>query len=73
MEAAEALGLGSARGMVVTGVTAGSAAAKAGIRPEDVILKINGSEVRDLSVLPKVAADTPVGHTVPVEIFRHGS
>jgi hypothetical protein len=66
-------GLDSARGMVVTGVATGSAAATAGIRRQDVILKINGTEVRDLSVLPKIAGETPAGGTVPVEIRRGGS
>jgi serine/threonine protein kinase len=72
METAPSHGLDSARGMIVLGVTAGSAAAMAGIRQDDVILKISGSEVRDLSSLPKVAVDTPAGHPVPVEIVRQG-
>jgi S1-C subfamily serine protease len=54
--------------MVVIGVTAGSAADKAGIRQQDVILKIDGAEVRDLSVLRNVA-----DRTVPVELFKHGN
>jgi S1-C subfamily serine protease len=61
-------GLDAPQGMVVIGVTTGSAAATAGIRQEDVILKINGTEVRDLSALRKVA-----GPSVPVELLRHGS
>jgi len=64
-------GLDRPQGMVVTGVTVGSAAARAGIQQDDIILKINGTEVRDLSTLPRVAAETPAGRTVPVEIFRH--
>jgi serine/threonine-protein kinase len=67
-DSAESLGLDSPHGMVVIGVTAGSAADKAGIRQQDVILKIDGAEVRDLSVLRNVA-----DRTVPVELFKHGN
>jgi len=63
----------SAQGMLVTGVAVGSAAAQAGIRQDDVILKIRGSDARELSVLSTVAAETPVGQAVPVEILRHGA
>jgi membrane-associated protease RseP (regulator of RpoE activity) len=67
-DSAGKFGLDAPHGMVVIGVTTGSAAATAGIRQEDVILKIDGTEARDLSVLRKVS-----GPTVPVELFRHGS
>jgi serine/threonine protein kinase len=62
------LGLDAPHGMVVIGVVTGSAAAAAGIRQEDVILKIDGTEARNLSALRKVT-----GSSVPVELFRHGS
>jgi serine protease Do len=67
------LGLSSPRGLWCTGVTAGSAAANAGIQSNDVLLKINGSEMRDLSRLGTIVASSAPGHTVPVEIFRNGS
>ena len=51
--------------MVVTGVVVGSPADRAGLRENDVILKIGGTEAHQLSVLTKVAADTPPGQTVP--------
>jgi len=70
---ASELGLDSPRGMVVTGVVVGSAAAKAGIREDDVILNIKGVEARDLSVLSRIAANTPAGQTVPLDIVRHGA
>jgi serine/threonine protein kinase len=72
-ETAQRLGLDSPRGMLVTGVTVGSTAAKAGFRQDDVILAIQGSEARSLSVLNSVAMSMAPGQTVPVEIFRHGS
>jgi serine/threonine protein kinase len=70
---AAALGLDGAHGMVVIGVTAGSAASLAGIQTQDVIIKAAGVEVSNLSALAKLASDTPAGQDVPVEIVRHGN
>jgi S1-C subfamily serine protease len=72
-DTAHELRLDPPRGLWCTGVTAGSAAATAGIQSNDVLLKINGSEMRDLSRLKKIAAETSPGQMVPVEIFRHGN
>jgi predicted Ser/Thr protein kinase len=72
-DSAGGFGLNGAHGMVVTGVTAGSAASTAGIQPQDVILKVANVEVSNLSALAKIASDTPAGQDVPVEVFRHGT
>lgn len=69
---ARVLGLGAPRGLLVTGVAAGSPADKAGIHSNDVVLKVNGTELRDISKLEKMAAGSP-GHTVPVELFQNGA
>ena len=71
-ETADKLGLEAPQGMVVTGVVVGSPADRAGIRENDVILKIGGTEAHQLSVLTKVAADTPPGQTVPLDVYRQG-
>ena len=71
-DTAEKLGLDAPQGMVVTGVVVGSAADRAGIRENDVILKIGGTEAHQLSVLAKVAAGTPPGQTVPLDVLRQG-
>jgi hypothetical protein len=72
-DTARQLGLDAPRGMWCTGVTAGSAAALAGIRSNDVLLSIDGTDMRDLSGLRKIAGETSAGSTVPVEIFRNGN
>jgi predicted Ser/Thr protein kinase len=72
-ETAATHGLDNPRGMVVQGVTTGSAAAKAGLHADDVILEMNGSEIRNLSALGKLAQETAPGQTIPVKILRHGS
>jgi serine/threonine protein kinase len=71
-ETADKLGLEAPQGMVVTGVVVGSPADRAGIRENDVILKIGGTEAHQLSVLAKVAAGTPPGQTVPLDVYRQG-
>ena len=72
-DTARQLGLDAPRGLWCTGVTTGSAAASAGILPDDVLLTISGSEMRDLSGLEAIAADVAPGHTVPVKVFRRGN
>jgi serine/threonine-protein kinase len=72
-DSAAGFGLDGAHGMVVTGVTAGSAASVAGFQPQDVILKVASVEISNLSALAKIASDTPAGEAVPVEVFRHGA
>jgi len=72
-DSASQFGLDTPQGMVVTGVVTGGPAFKAGIHDRDVILKIKGSEAHNLSVLNKIAADTPAGQTVPLDILSHGN
>ncbi len=71
-ELAEGLGLKSPEGALVTEVTPGGPAAKAGIRPRDVIIEFNGRLVRKMRELPRLVAETPVGEEVPVKVIRDG-
>ena len=71
-ETAGGLGLEAPQGMVVTGVVVGSPADRAGLRENDVILKIGGTEAHQLSGLTKVSADMPPGQTVALDVYRQG-
>jgi serine protease Do len=71
-EIAESIGLDKARGAMVAGVSEGGPAAKAKIEPGDVILSFDGKPIPDMRQLPRVVADTPIGKTVPVEVWRKG-
>jgi PDZ domain len=71
-DVARELGLGAPRGLLVTGVVAGSPAARAGIRSNDVVLSVDGTVLRDISKVEKMAAARP-DHRVPVELFRNGA
>ena len=71
-ELAEGLGLKSPEGALVTEVTPGGPAEKAGIRPRDVIIEFNGRPVHKMRELPRLVAETPVGEEVPVKVIRDG-
>jgi serine protease Do len=69
-EIADSLGLDKARGALVASVTANGPAAIAGVRPGDVVLTFNHKPVDDMRHLPRLVAETPVGRTVPVTVWR---
>jgi len=71
-EIAESLGLPSARGALVAGVTEGGPAAKAGIQNGDLILLYDGKPVPDSRTLPRMVAETPIGKTVAIQVLRKG-
>jgi serine protease Do len=57
----------------VTGVTKGSPAEKAGLKPYDAILSFNGKEVHTPNELVQDVTQVPVGSSVPMEVLRDGS
>lgn len=69
-ELAEGLGLDKARGALVADVTPGGPAEKAGIKAQDVILSFDGKEVRDSRALPRAIADSEIGKTASIEVWR---
>ena len=69
---ARSFGYKSMKGALVSDVLEGSPASKAGIRQGDIITRFNGKEIKDSRHLQLIVADTPVGTTVPAEIFRDG-
>ncbi|MBK0400828.1 DegQ family serine endoprotease [Limibaculum sp. M0105] len=71
-EIAEALGLESAKGALVSDVAPDGPAAAAGIKAGDVIVNFDGRDVTEMRSLPRMVADTPVGKSVRVVIFRDG-
>ncbi|WP_193367760.1 DegQ family serine endoprotease [Pelagibius marinus] len=69
-ELAEGLRLDRPRGALVAAVTEGGPAESAGIEQGDVILEFNGREVPEMRRLPAMVAETSVGSTVDVTIWR---
>ena len=69
-ELAQKLGLVRATGALVAGVIESGPAASAGIKAGDVILKFDGKSITSRRTLPRLAADTEVGRTVDIVIWR---
>jgi Do/DeqQ family serine protease len=69
-EQAEKLGLKEPQAIIVASVTANSPAARAGIRPGDAIIAINGEPAGDGNMLRNRIAATPPGTQVTLTIIR---
>ena len=71
-EAVEELGLKSREGALVASVSSGSAAAKAGLEPGDVIVGFNGKPVKKNDDLVQMVMATRPGTSVPLRVIREG-
>ncbi|MGY6662065.1 MAG: Do family serine endopeptidase [Glycocaulis sp.] len=71
-DTAEALGLASPRGAIVSRVDPDGPAYAAGIERGDLILAFNGEVVPDDRRLPRMVADTAIGSRVSVDVLRRG-
>jgi len=69
---AETLGLKKAEGALVASVIEDGPAARAGIKPRDVILEFDGKHVNEMRKLPRIVAATPVEKAVSVKVWRDG-
>ena len=67
---AESLGLSDQKGAFVSNVDPNGPSKKAGIEEGDVILKFNNIEIKNMSDLPRVVAESDVGSIAVVEIWR---
>jgi serine protease Do len=69
---ASSLGLGEARGVIVSQVQTGSAAERAGIKQGDVITALNGAAINDANSFRNQVAGTQPGTEVTLTITRGG-
>jgi len=69
-EIAESLGLDKPSGALVASVSDKGPAQLGGIEPGDVILSFDGKKVADMRHLPRLVAESTVGKTVPVTVWR---
>jgi serine protease Do len=70
--AVDELGLKDRKGAVVSSVSPGGAAAKAGLEPGDVIVSYNGKPVTGRDELVRMVVATKPNTMVPVRIIRDG-
>ncbi len=69
-EIAEAVELKKAEGALVASVGEKSPADKAGIKAGDIILEFDGKKIDSMRTLPKVVANTKVGKSVRLKVWR---
>jgi len=69
-EIAETLGLKEASGALVASVIPDGPAEKAKMKAGDIILKFDGREVSKMRRLPRMVADTEVGKSVDILVWR---
>ncbi len=71
-ELAQAFGLKTTHGAVITQVMSGSTADKAGLKAGDIILAINGQKLINLSSLKKSIGLIMVGQKITLTVLRDG-
>jgi serine protease Do/serine protease DegQ len=69
---AKQLGVGANEGAVVQQVEKGSAAERAGLRPRDVVVAVNGRPIRSSAELRNRVGLVPVGEELELHILREG-
>ena len=70
-EIADAEELDKPRGALVSSVSPGSPSEKGGIKAGDIILEFDGTVINQMRELPMIVAQTKVGKTVRVKIWRN--
>jgi serine protease Do len=70
---AKSLGMSETRGAIISSVTDGSAADRAGLKQGDVILSFNGQSIHDTNALRNRVAATRPGTEAEVRILRDGA
>jgi serine protease Do len=69
---AAALGLPKDRGELIARVEPGEAAAKAGLRAGDVVVRVNGAEVNPETTLSRLIANVAPGQGARLDVIRDG-
>lgn len=69
---AQGFGVPEGKGALVAAVTPDSPAAKAGVKPGDLIVSMDGKALEDFKALPKLVAATEPGKRATLEVVREG-
>ncbi|WP_397474345.1 DegQ family serine endoprotease [Pusillimonas sp.] len=71
-DVAKAIGLGDARGAMVSNVDPDGPAADAGVRSGDVITKFDGKDIKHWTDLPRIVGETKPDTRTNLEVWRKG-
>jgi serine protease Do len=71
-EVADSFGLKQAQGALVNSVEKDGPSAKAGVEPGDIILKVDGRDVRQSNDLPRIITAVQPGKKVTLTVWRKG-
>ncbi len=71
-EIGKALGLKELKGALVADVFQSGPADAGGMKRGDIIIAFDGKEVKNISDLPRIVAETAAGKTVEVKVLRDG-
>jgi len=69
---AQQFGANTINGALVSDISKGGPADKAGLKPGDIILRYDGKSIQDTAHLKNMVAATPPGARVKIEILRNG-
>ena len=69
---AQSFGLEEGRGALVADVAPGGPAEKAGLQRGDIIIQFNDKPILEMSDLPMLVAETPIGNKATVTLLRDG-
>ena len=69
---AEELGADPKKAVLASSVYRGSPADKGGILPGDVILTVNGDEIKGIEQLQRIVGDLPAGQGASIDVLRNG-
>ncbi|HTK36699.1 MAG TPA: Do family serine endopeptidase [Caulobacteraceae bacterium] len=71
-EIAESLGLGDKKGALVAELTPGGPSEKAGLRPGDLVMKVNGHDVASAAALTREVGLARGGEDIRLQVRREG-
>lgn len=69
---ADSLGINPPRGAIVAGLDGSGPAKLGGVEVNDVIVRFDGQDIKDMRDLPRFITATPVGKAVGVVVIRKG-
>lgn len=65
--------VGRQRGIELVEIVPGSPAARSGLRPEDLIVEVDGSVVEGMDDLQRLMDGNAIGRAVPLKVYRDGA